>query len=257
MSSGEFQYIPSMDDKSLYSSDNVRSNDPNLINENRFGEENSLKNLQVRGFTEEEDDIQDKKIKKTNYKKEFISKIKLNKIMILIVVISGLNRLFAIFGYDFIIMLDYYLSNFFRRKLYINFAFSVLISLASLYIYSIMKELYLPFLNETIIPEKMISLKKPKKSNYVIDIEVPPNSKVMYWAAKKIEGNTNPNVREAYGDYSNGGIVKANSDGKVKLYFNKGSGYEKFGKSFRPRHVHYRYILEDSAFMSKIYTVYY
>ena len=80
MSSGEFQYIPSMNDKSLYSSDNVRSNDPNLINENRFGEENSLKNLQVRGFTEEEDDIQDKKIKKTNYKKEFISKIKLTKV---------------------------------------------------------------------------------------------------------------------------------------------------------------------------------
>ena len=36
MSSGEFQYIPSMDEKSLYSSENVRSNDPNLINQKRF-----------------------------------------------------------------------------------------------------------------------------------------------------------------------------------------------------------------------------
>jgi len=257
MTSGNFQNIPSLDDKTLYSSENVRSNDPNLINQRRFGEENSIKNLQVNGITEEEDPVPTKKVNKSSNKKEFISKIKLNKIMILIVVISGLNRLFAIFGYDFIIMTDYYISNYFNRKLHINFIFSVLISLASLYIYSIMKELYLPFLNETIIPEKMIKLIKPKKSNFTIEVNVPPNSKVMYWAAKKIEGKSNPTVSEAYDNYSNGGIIKSNSEGKTKLHFNQGSGYEKHGKGYISRHVHYRYILEDSAFMSKIYTVYY
>lgn len=253
-----FQNIPSLNDKTLYSSENVRSNDPNLINQRRFGEDNSIKNLQVNGFTEEEKDNEsNKKVNSSSYKKEFINKIKLNKIMLLIVVISGLNRIFAIFGYDFIIRADYYISNYFNRKLNINFIFSVIISLASLYIYSIMKELYLPFLNETIVPEKMIKLIKPKKSNFMIEVSVPANSKVMYWAAKKIDGKTNPTVSEAYDNYSNGGVIKANSEGKVKLNFNEGSGYEKHGKGYRSRHVHYRYMLEDSAFMSKIFTVYY
>ena len=84
MTSSNFQNIPSLDDKTLYSSENVRSNDPNLINQRRFGEENSIKNLQVNGITEEEDHVPTKKVNKSSYKKEFISKIKLNKIMILL-----------------------------------------------------------------------------------------------------------------------------------------------------------------------------
>ena len=122
MSSGEFQYIPSMDEKSLYSSENVRSNDPNLINQKRFSKKNSIKNLQVKGFTEEEEDVkkEEKQPKKLDYKEEYRKTIMLKKIMLWLVVLSGLNRLFAIFGYDIIIIFDYYISSFFRRRLYIN-----------------------------------------------------------------------------------------------------------------------------------------
>lgn len=258
MSSGEFQYIPSMDEKSLYSSENVRSNDPNLINQKRFSK-NSIKNLQVKGFTEEEEDHkkEENKPKKLDYKEEYRKTIMLKKIMIWLVVLSGLNRLFAIFGYDIIVIADFYISTFFRRRMFINFIVSLSISLAALYVYSVMKELYYPFMREAIVPEKLIHSSKPKKYNYVIDVEVPPNSKVMYWASKKIPNVSNPHVKDAYGDYSNGGVVRANSNGKAKLYFNEGSGYQKPGKGNRPRHVHYRYILENSAFMSKIFTAYY
>jgi hypothetical protein len=259
MSSGEFQYMPSMDEKSLYSSENVRSNDPNLINQKRFSKKNSIKNLQVKGFTEEEEDVkkEEKQPKKLDYKEEYRKTIMLKKIMLWLVVLSGLNRLFAIFGYDIIIIFDYYISGFFRRRLYINFIVSLLISLGALYVYSVMKELYYPFMREAVVPEKLLNITKPKNTNFLIEVEVPPHSKVMYWAAEKVPNESNPHVKDAYGNYTNGGVVKASSKGSAKLYFNEGSGYDKPGKGHRPRHLHYRYILENSAFMSKIFTIYY
>ena len=102
MSSGEFQYMPSMDEKSLYSNKNVRNNNQNLIYKKRFSKKNNIKNLQVKGFTEEEEDIkeEEKQPKKLDYKEEYRKTIMLKKIMLWLVVLSGLNRLFAIFGYD-------------------------------------------------------------------------------------------------------------------------------------------------------------
>ena len=93
--------------------------------------------------------------------------------------------------------------------------------------------------------------------NNTIKINVQPNSKVIYWAAKKLDSNHH-SVWKAYDDYSNSGVVMSDKNGVAILKLQKGSGYiVPWGRGkYIPPHVHYRYEIKPSMF-SRIETVYY
>ena len=94
-------------------------------------------------------------------------------------------------------------------------------------------------------------------ANDTVKIKVPPNTKVLYWAAKKLDSDHHI-VWKAYDDYSNSGVVMSDNKGIATLKLLKGSGYiVPWGKGkYIPPHVHYRYELSPGKF-GRLETVYY
>ena len=106
------------------------------------------------------------------------------------------------------------------------------------------------------MPSSVIPLKKNKYQSDTVKIHVKPNSKVVYWAAKKLDSD-NHSVWKAYDDYSNSGVVMSDNNGVAILKLQKGSGYiVPWGNKQIPPHVHYRYELKPGKF-SRIETVKY
>jgi uncharacterized membrane protein YuzA (DUF378 family) len=119
------------------------------------------------------------------------------------------------------------------------------------------RDIYLPFLGQTVIP-CMLQTKKQEKTDTKITVKVPPKTKVIYWAALPGMKETNDPYTN-YGDYSNSGIAESNEKGEAVLEVNSPSRYTVswFGimdKVLEP-HIHYRFCKENGM-MSRIETVF-
>jgi uncharacterized membrane protein YuzA (DUF378 family) len=132
----------------------------------------------------------------------------------------------------------------------------VTIGLASLYFIT-NRDVYLPFLGESVYPCDSLKEHTPKDATEVERIKVSPYALVVYWAAEpKLENKKNAkNPWIAYQNYENYGIVRADENGEAILKFRKPRGYKvPSGKTIKP-HVHYRYC-KYPGILSKIYTKY-
>ena len=139
---------------------------------------------------------------------------------------------------------------------------SVLVFIAAIYI-GINRNTYLPFLGHTAIPPSIFFQEKvPQGSNvsYVLSFanDVQDGAYVLYWGAlSKDHSTTRPNPIDAYGDYSNTGIVRV-KDKKATLFFNCPDKYavgSVMPKTLN-RHIHYRIIKPNDPIMSPVYTAY-
>lgn len=117
---------------------------------------------------------------------------------------------------------------------------------------------YLPFLGPCVIPipSPIQSVKGPKTNFTLTDL--PPSANVVYWASIN-SNNSFDSYKDAYGDYSNSGMIKASENGRASFTISCPSQYsvKKFGivESQLPRHVHYRYEIPDNKGMySEIFT---
>ena len=176
------------------------------------------------------------------------------KIAILLVIIGALNWGFTAFNLNIVDIASKKINFLFS----INFPFDkviyIIIALSAIKIFK--RDTFLPFLGKTIMPASVISLKENKFNKDKITIHVKPNSKVVYWAAKKLKEDK-PSVWDAYDDYSNSGVVMSNGKGVAVLKLEKGSGYlAPWKDKFIPPHVHYRYETRPGKF-SRLETVYY
>jgi hypothetical protein len=97
---------------------------------------------------------------------------------------------------------------------------------------------WLPFLGDTVLPSALIPL-KTNIGDTTVDVKVTPGAKVAFWAAKP-GADPNINVKDAYDDYSNSGVVMANDLGVATLTFNKGTDYVVPSGKHITSHVHYR-----------------
>ena len=89
---------------------------------------------------------------------------------------------------------------------------------------------------EAIIPGSIIQENRmPAGANRMIVVNVPPNARVIFWAASQSKNS-----------YKNAGVTQSDSDGKAIFRVRNPSTY---GKS----HVHYRYMI-DYGLMSKMFT---
>ena len=135
--------------------------------------------------------------------------------------------------------------------------YSVIIGVLGLY-FSKERNVYLPFLDETVLPCSLLKkISTPSNPTVTKKVTVPPNSTVIYWASEPSTSDTLTTPDIAYGNYKNSGVTKATSDGTAILKVRDPQGY-KVPRLFRTKiltpHIHYRYC-KDTGFISEIKTV--
>lgn len=125
------------------------------------------------------------------------------------------------------------------------------------------RDMYLPFLADAAFPTSLLKPGAATSGDVVITIDkLPPNSKVVYWAAesKDPRGIGMKPVKEAYGDYTNAGVVLTNNKGTATVSLRCPQPYKVshlgvFDNELPP-HLHYRYELPGTrGMLSEVYTV--
>jgi uncharacterized membrane protein YuzA (DUF378 family) len=175
----------------------------------------------------------------TNNNKEMFKiteqqKFYVNFAMRIIVLIGALNYLVITFGKQ-------HMLSFVNSSVALQ-AFNVIVGLCGLYL-AVHRDYYLPFLGPTVMPSFNTS-KKPQQN--VIDVDLtglPANVDVVYWASKSAT-NVTPNPWDAYGDYSNSGVIKSDTNGSCTIQVECPGTYSvgKLGYNKElPKHIHYRY----------------
>ena len=131
----------------------------------------------------------------------------------------------------------------------------IVVGLAAIYL-AFDRNTYLPFLGETAYPCGSMGDRVPDNATISMDVQVPPNSKVVYWASEhSSEMDVAHNPWEAYTNYANTGVVTADGEGKAILKIREPTKYKTpIGKTLE-KHVHYRYCVVPGM-LSEVYTVY-
>lgn len=121
------------------------------------------------------------------------------------------------------------------------------------------RDYYLPFLGRTVLPCPALPLSFPEGADKEVVVDVKPDAKVIYWASKLGENQTENSVAEnpwlAYGDMTNTGVTFADKDGKATLRVKAPVQYKVgLGKVLK-QHIHYR-VCEGDGMLSRVHTVF-
>jgi len=83
------------------------------------------------------------------------------------------------------------------------------------------RDMYLPFLGETIVPGGALAEKTPQNANDQITITTIPGAKVLYWAAEPNpnQGKDVDTWDKAYSEFENSGVAVADGAGNALLRF--------------------------------------
>ena len=120
------------------------------------------------------------------------------------------------------------------------------------------RDMYLPFLGETVLPAGALAPKTPQNANDQVTIRTRPGAKVVYWASEPnpTQGKDLPTFQEAYDAYENSGVVVADSSGHAILRFRgPPQAYSVPMKGRLEPHVHFR-ICDDNGFMERVQTIF-
>lgn len=119
------------------------------------------------------------------------------------------------------------------------------------------RDMYLPFLGQTALPASVLQDTEPK-GNVVLALDkLPPNVKVIFWAAEEItESKTKHDKviigpRKAYEHSLNGGITTSSNTGVAHVTIACPQQYtvSRLGiDKVLPRHIHFRYELPGGMF---------
>lgn len=160
---------------------------------------------------------------------------KFRKIGLFLVFLGALNWGGEILGFNFLDAWSQVIQN--RTGFNIRSYLYLLISLCAIILY-MDKSVWTPFLDNAVLPCPLINKEPPKDASMEIKVKTKPNKKIAYWAS-----NTNDeliNVWDAYGDYSNSGVVTADKKGIAICKIRKPSGYLLPNGSSLSPHLHYR-----------------
>lgn len=95
-----------------------------------------------------------------------------------------------------------------------------------------------PFLGDAVLPCALLDKEPPKDADITKKIITTPNIKVVYWAS--LHDKNDKIVWDAYGDYSNSGVVFSDKNGVAILKVKKPSRYILPNGSKLAPHIHYR-----------------
>jgi hypothetical protein len=134
------------------------------------------------------------------------------------------------------------------------------------------RDVYLPFLAETVIPPSVLAVtqradkSKPSPEDVITVINgLPPKTLVVYWAAENGDPRTRdlniPSAKDAYGNYTNSGVVESDITGKAQVLLKCPQKYNvsRFGiTKTLDSHLHYRYMIPGKkGLLSKVSTHYF
>jgi hypothetical protein len=121
---------------------------------------------------------------------------------------------------------------------------------------SINRDTYLPFLGESALPCDNLVESVPLGANSSVTVKVPPNTKVVYWAADSENDSLtiSPDPWVAYKDYANAGVTTSDRNGNAYLRVRFPQKYRIPIGATLDNHVHYRYCKEPGL-LSSVYTV--
>jgi hypothetical protein len=119
------------------------------------------------------------------------------------------------------------------------------------------RDTYLPFLGDMALPSSALSATKLEGNVLIQLVNLPPNSKVIYWAANPgTDPKTSP--KKAYAGHFNGGVSITDNKGTAQIAISCPQNYtvNRFGiDKVLPKHVHFRYELPDkNGLFSRIET---
>jgi uncharacterized membrane protein YuzA (DUF378 family) len=184
----------------------------------------------------------------TDYNTQFCL-VRFRILVLFIVIIGSLNWGAVAFGYNLVELL----SNTINPDYHIDKIIYIIVAVCGI-LMALSRNTWLPFLGCTALPDAVISLKTPK-SDMTVKVKVMPNAKVVYWAAFG-KDKKDQHVTEAYADYSNSGVVMADSNGIAQLSIIEGGPYHTSYKT-NPRHIHYRVSREHGGMLGPVETVFY
>jgi len=133
----------------------------------------------------------------------------------------------------------------------------ILIGLAALPLL-FQRDMYLPFLGETVLPGGALTLKTPQNANDQLTIRTRPGAKVVYWAAEPNpnQGHDLPTPDVAYAEFENSGVVVADTTGHAIIRFRgPPQAYTVPVMGRLEPHVHFR-ISDDNGFMERVQTIF-
>jgi hypothetical protein len=180
---------------------------------------------------------------------------KLRKMCLTLILIGALNSGTKLFNIDLVALMGAIVKN--NTGYNLTNVLNALIALSVLYIIVADRNIWTPFLGDTIVPCSVINKEPPKDSNVIKVIQTKPNTKIVYWAS--LENKNGEKVWNAYGDFSNSGVVYSDEHGKAVLKLREPSEYIIPTGDKLSKHIHYRECPDkDSAeaMLSPLKTVY-
>ena len=191
----------------------------------------------------------------SNYNKYM--KTKLHMFYVGLVLVGAFNWGTTAFGFNIVEKLNNLINNLVGRKTNIDTFIYVIIAISAIILAFQMKT-WLPFLGEAAFPSSALVPNRVNKNGSIsLDIKVTPNTRIAYWASQEIKGKKIPKVNEAYGDFSNSGVVVSDSDGNVSLLIAPSTSYIVPSGRKIPKHVHYRELDQEWGMIGEVQTVYY
>lgn len=191
---------------------------------------------------------------KNNTFKKYYFETKLRIILTTVVLIGALNWGTTALGYNLVELLSKNLNELLKTYYPFDKIIYIIISVCAILL-AFRRTTWLPFLGKSVLPDSLVPLKTPTKSDTKVTIKTKPNAKIAYWAT--LPKGTNPDVITAYDDFSNSGVVMSDSNGIAELAILTGSGYTVPSGYKLDRHVHYRVLGKPYGMMGKIKTKFY
>lgn len=120
------------------------------------------------------------------------------------------------------------------------------------------KDSFLPFLGKSLLPANLLNVGQPA-GNYDRELSIPlPNGSdanlLAFWAAESDPKVKSPSAEEAYGDFTNSGVVPV-VNGQATIKFKNPSDYHVAqGTKHLKSHVHYRWI--GKKMMGEVNTIF-
>ena len=179
-------------------------------------------------------------------------------VSLVIILLAVLNYGAMLFDYNLIKLVHSKLNELLKFETYVDKIIIALIIFAGFHIF-MKKTLWLPFLGESAFPTLAFVQTVAKKTGDVsIAIKAKPNTRIAYWASLPQKNKDDiPNVTDAYGDYSNSGVVVSDDNGDATLLLDGGTSYRVPTGRVISRHVHYRELDHDYGFLGEVKTISY
>ena len=133
----------------------------------------------------------------------------------------------------------------------------IIIGVAALFLL-FSRDVYLPFLGETLVPGAALEQRTPQNANDQVTVTTKPGAKVVYWATEPnpTQGKELATWDVAYNGYENSGVAVADSTGKAILRFRgPPQPYKVPMKGRLEPHVHFR-VCQGNGFMGRVQSLF-